>query len=262
MNRRGDVVCSNAVTVSQPAIEARVRDVLDAIAKDPDRLKVLVAEHNRRIAQTNEGQLSVINGLRARKAEVEKERDRFVDAIGRGKGTVDALLKALSDRQAEMADLDRRIEEAEALVQPLLLPRPRAIQDFVSGRVSVFAGDFTLDKEFLSRVLDAILVYPDGAVVVRFAEDSLFAPMAAAELRGDHVGNASVEDARKLHQEFLAETREWCSPDAEVRVIEGDGLIAYQAISPPRNRSGKTVGVPSGIRTRVTGVKGRRPGPG
>jgi hypothetical protein len=44
--------------------------------------------------------------------------------------------------------------------------------------------------------------------VVRFAEDSLFAPMAAVELRGDHTRGASVEDARKLHEEFKKETQE------------------------------------------------------
>jgi hypothetical protein len=124
--------------------------------------------------------------------------------------------------------------------------RERSIQDFIRGRASVFEGDFSRDKEFLAQVLDGILVYPDGSVVLKFAEDSLFAPVAAAELRGEHVGDASVEDARKLHREFMKETREWAEPDDQVVVIEGDGLIAYKTISAPGNRSGKTVGVPSG----------------
>jgi site-specific DNA recombinase len=182
---RGRTVCSNSIAISQVALEVRVKDLLEVIVKDPRQLELLVADHNRRISTTNEGQLTVVHTLQARERAAAEERDRLVSAIAMGTGAARALVAEVEKRESELSALAARIAEAEALVQPLLRPRAGSVADYKSGSATLFTGDFTRDRDLLERVLDGVLVYADGSLVARFREASLFEPMRFAHLSLD-----------------------------------------------------------------------------
>ena len=227
-----------------------MRAVLDVVVKDPKKLGDLVAEHNRRISNTNEGQLAVVRSLQSRRAKLTEERDRFVEAIGHGAGAVKILVAEIEKREKEMEELQGRIAEAEALVTPLLIPRAAAVKDYVAGSASLFENDSARDKEFLERVLEGIFVYADGTITLRFRESSLFAPVTSFGLQGDEQGSdATLAARRKLHRDLLAnglaQFEDCKNKPATVQVEQAHGLPFYRFDSPrgAKNR----VGVPSGV---------------
>ena len=78
---RGRVVYLNKVTVPRPALEAKVRHIIDAVTQDPKKLEVLVRYHNRRISQANESQVGVVQTLTVRKGRMTEELARVTEAI-------------------------------------------------------------------------------------------------------------------------------------------------------------------------------------
>jgi site-specific DNA recombinase len=272
---RGSAVCSNRVTIPREALEARVRVVLDAVAKDPARLRELVHDHNARIAATNEGQLGLVRTLEGEHAGVALERDRFVEAIASTSQTIDVLVQQLELREARLRELAAQIERARDLVQPFLLPRVAAVRDYVAGHASLFDGDLVRDRAFLEGALAGLFVYPDGAIVLRFREEGLFGPVAAYELHGDlaEVGDAALPAKRALQIELVERTKEWALPSDRFTVVEAGALVGITTRrrgpgsrrgppdEGPRDLRRKSCDVPRGIRTLVTAVKGRCPGP-
>jgi hypothetical protein len=73
--------------------------------------------------------------------------------------------------------------EAEAHIQPLLMPRAPAVADYLTGNASLFQDDMARDRAPLEQVLDCILVYASGAIVVNFKEATLFDPVNTYRLR-------------------------------------------------------------------------------
>jgi site-specific DNA recombinase len=185
---RGRVVCLSRTSIPAPRLEERVRYVVDTVAKDPKSLAELVAEHNRRISSANEAQLGVVRALEARRDAAVRERGRFVEAIALGSGSSRALVAEVEKRELEIAALDRRIAEVSAQLEPLLLPQPAAVADYVAGSASVFEGDLARDRQLLEAVLDGIYVYNDGAIVLRFKDRSLFEPV-----RRYHIADLEAE---------------------------------------------------------------------
>jgi site-specific DNA recombinase len=247
---RGSVVCLNRVTVPQPAIEKRVRHLLDVVAKDPEQLKQLVAQHNKSISSANEGQLASVRALEARRREAENEQERLVAAVALGTGAAEILVREVERRASEIAELDKKIEEAEALVQPLLLPHPAAVRDYVTGSASLFHGDVSEDQEFLRGIIEGIYIYTDGAIVVRFKEASLFEPVKECRINENARDRLlDIEQNRVLHDSLrrgALKRLQQLEPDAEgLEVGEYQGFPMYRPIR--RNDSLNRVGVPSGI---------------
>jgi hypothetical protein len=154
--------------------------MIDVVVKDPKQLEVLVAEHNRRISSA--GQLATSRTLEVRRRAAEEERERLVAAIALGKGTSRKLVAEVEKREQEIEELRSRIEEAEASVQPLLLPRRVAVTDCISGSTSRFTGGFNHDRQLVERRIDTILVDPERSLVVQFREASLFEPLRFGRL--------------------------------------------------------------------------------
>ena len=195
---RGASVCPNPVVVSQTALEAKLKDLLEVMVKDPKQLQVLVAEHNRRISSTNEQQLAVVRTLEARQSVLKEEVQRLVAAVAAGQGAAKALVSAIEKKEQELEGLTKKIADASLLVQPLLLPRQAAATDYLTGSASLFTGDFTHDRKFLEHVVDKILVYESGALVVQFRQESLFQPVRFATL--DEPSKADLAKTRREHQ--------------------------------------------------------------
>ncbi len=245
--------------------------MMDAVIKEPKRLQALVAEHNQRISSANESQLGVVRALEARKQAATEERDRLVKAIALGTGAAEVLVAELEKRVQELQELERSIAEAESRVQPLLLPRPLAVQDYVSGTASVFEGDFGRDRKFLETVIDGILVYANGAIVLQFQEASLFEPVRSYRLTRDGGEAPPLPLSRALHangmemvQELVGRYRPDESPQEVDFMVRQDktGAPCFVATKNARSVEGPGVvnnaGVPNGIRNVTDRPGGRR----
>ncbi len=90
--------------------------------------------------------------------ELTTERDRFIEAIAYGTGVTRVLVSGVEKREKDIEELTRRMFEAQALVQPLLIPRAPAVEDYITGPVSMFEDDFAQNKQFVDKVLEGILV--------------------------------------------------------------------------------------------------------
>ncbi len=246
---RGHVVCTNTVTVPQPALEGRVRDVLNVVVKDPKKLAGLVAEHNRRISTANAAQLAVVRSLEAQSQKLAAERDRLVEAISYGTGAVKVLVGEVEKREKDIQELTTRIREAETLVQPLLIPRPPAVEDYLVGPASLFDDDFTRNKQLMERVLEGIFVHADGTISLRFRESSLFAPVTSFDLktRAEQPVSQQLAATRKLHRELLenglAQFDDCKQKPKTVQVEQAYGLPFYRFDSPAK----KTLASPEGV---------------
>ena len=254
-NSRG--ACKNTINVPQPALEQRVRRVLDVVVKDPRKLEELVAEHNRRVSNANEAQLGIVRSLQARHQKLAEERDRFVEAIGFGSGSTKILVAEVEKRVQEIEALAARIVEAETLVAPLLFPRLAAAQDYIAGSASLFAGDLARDKQFLTRVLEGISVHADATITLRFREASLFGPVTSFGLGPAASSGPRLEDARKLHRGLLenglAQFEDCQQKPKAFRVEEANGLPFYR-FDPPN----KTLASPAGF-SRDIAAEHKRP---
>ena len=245
--RRG--VCSNQTKVPRVALEAKVRSVLDEVAKDPQKLKALVREHNRQVGETNEERVSDVQRLQTERATCQLECERFVEAIALAKGSAEMLVQEFEKRENRIAELDGQIEQLQIRLEPLLLPQIDAVRDYVLGYESLFRGDVSEDRAFLKGVLDGIVVHPDGALVLAFREDGLFGRVASYELAsGNSLGAppASLVDRRSFHAELLRDTLEWAGSDARPTIHEAEGFV-FAKPSAPLNPVKKTVGVPTEV---------------
>jgi hypothetical protein len=143
------------------------------------------------------------------------------------------------------------------------MPRAPAVEEYLVGSASLFQDDFARDRALVERVLDSILVYANGAIVVHFKPATLFKPVntfrvqhledeapALPEARADHSGNQA------LVQQVL---RRW-KPDqdpSELEYVAGEHqggspwLVALSKgarfVDQPGARNG--VGVPNGTFT-------------
>jgi hypothetical protein len=214
---RGKVVCTNRVTVPQPALEARVRQTLDVVIKDDKQLKALVHEHNQRVTNANQGQLAVVRALEARRQVLEQQRGHLIEAIKFGTGAAKLLVGELDKCVHEMTDLAKKITEAEALVQPLLLPRAATVANYKTGTASIFTGDYATDRHFLEKVIEAIVVYADGSLLLQFKESSLFQPVKFARLQNKPPQGEDLAAQRRAQQaeldRMLADAAKTLTPD-------------------------------------------------
>jgi hypothetical protein len=147
--------------------------------------------------------MAVVRTLEGRQATLTDEVERLVAAVAAGKGAPKALVEAIDKKETELQELTRKIAEASALVQPLLLPKQTAVADYVAGSASLFTGDFAHDRKFLEHAVDKVLVYESGALVVRFKQESLFEPVRFATL-----GQPSKADIAARRFEYQAEFQE------------------------------------------------------
>ena len=118
------------------------------------------------------------------------------------------------------------------------------------------------DRAFLEGALEALWVYADGAIVLCFKEDGLFGPSKpTSSTTGVRlVGDAELPAKRAESEDLVRSTQECALPTDRFKIIEANGLTGIRS-SASKVLSENSVSVPSGIRTRVAGVKGRYPGP-
>lgn len=203
-SRGGDVACLNKLNVPQAALEVKIKYVLDVLAKDPEKLQVLVQEHNDRIKAHNSGHLSAVVRIEAQLQEAQTAVRNLVSAVEQGLATK-ALLTSLAKREAEAEALEAELTTQRAQLQPLLFPKLHGLQEFAQGSKSIWTGDFVADRLLLDRTLEALRVHPDGTLTVHFRQASLFGPLGTYTIHDPEAGfQASMEDQRKLHRMMKA----------------------------------------------------------
>ncbi len=208
------------MTVPRPALEAKVRHIIDAVTKDPKQLEVLVRDHNQRITQANQSQMGVVQSLRTRKERVTEELARLTEAIALGGGAPKTLLTAIQEREQELEEVGTKIVEAEANVQPLLMPRAPAVEDYLTGSASLFEDDMARNRALLEQVLDCILVYASGAIVVKIKESTLFEPVNTYRLKNLGAEAADLAQARSRQQQNVAMVTEFLERHGPDRALE------------------------------------------
>ena len=90
------------------------------------------------------------------------------------------------------------------MVQPLLIPRRLAVQDFIDGPAPIFEGDAIRDRHFLDQVLKFISVRSDGTISLMFREESLFGNIESYSLKDVESPTLPVEEGRRRHTLSLA----------------------------------------------------------
>ena len=181
------------------------------------------------------------------------------------KGTAKSLVGAIEKKEHELEDLTKKITDASMLMQPLLLPKQSTAVDYMTGGASLFTGDFTHDRKFLEHVVDKVLVYESGALVVQFRQASLFQPVRFAAL--DQSSKTGLVAGRREHEaEFQRQKAEvtrhsgaGAAKNLAVDVLhDGEGRPAYVMFTPGvvkrtfgPGKYGESVTAPSGAANEI-----------
>jgi hypothetical protein len=167
--------------------------------------------------------MAVVRSLKAQWERLNGEVQRLTEAIAHGAGSPKALVDAIREREAELEQLASRIAEAECNIQPLLMPRAPAVEEYLVGSASLFQDDFARDRALMERVLDSILVYANGAIVVHFKQATLFKPVNSFRVQHLEAEAPALPEARADHTSSLALVQEglrrW-KPDQDPNGLE------------------------------------------
>jgi hypothetical protein len=147
-------------------------------------------------------------------------------AIAQGKGSSEMIVEKIRHHEKTLVELDTRIANANALIEPLVVPAAASkLADYVTGSASIFReDDHARNRTLVERVLDKILVYPSGEVVLVFHRDSLFAPVVSATMTGSGKGVPRAE-----HQEIFNKLKKGTDRDARVWVHQNGDRTTYAA---------------------------------
>ena len=170
----------------------------------------------------------------------------------------------MEQSEAEIDQLKVKISEAEGLIQPYLMPNAPVINEYLTGTATLFRGDRIQDRKLLAEVLDAILIYATGQVVLRFRAETVFTPVSEYHLDPE---GGQPHDLAKDRAVFLEAERQRnksrLTRDKHSTVVEQEGKRYYVPLrsvavdpaakspaKPPKGRKKRqktSVGDPSGI---------------
>jgi hypothetical protein len=88
------------------------------------------------------------------------------------------------------------------------MPRAPTVSDYLTGSASLFQDDMARDRALLEQVLDCILIYASGAIVVKFKEATLFEPVNTYRLKNLGAEPPALPEARALQEQGVAMGKE------------------------------------------------------
>ena len=88
------------------------------------------------------------------------------------------------------------------------MPRAPAVSDYLTGSASLFQDDMARDRALLEQVLDCILIYASGAIVVKFKEATLLEPVNTYRLKNLGAEPPALPEARALQEQGVAMVKE------------------------------------------------------
>lgn len=154
--------CRNDLYIRRDVLEERLLGRLQSELLQPEVIDYAISEFGRQLrialATTSEDLVA----MRRRKDLLDKEIQRFTDAIAHG-GPLDSLVKEIATREAELKGITNRLLSASATS---IDSRLREIRQFVEKGISDLRGllnrDATLAKRELHSHLSEIRMTPTG----------------------------------------------------------------------------------------------------
>lgn len=115
---RGPTACSNHLRLRLEAVDAQLLTAIEQRVLKPEVTRVALRHaaeviRNRIASQPDEGAK-----LRQALAKIERERDRLVEAVAKGRGEPAAIIAAIAEREKRIAGLEKEIARLES--SPLL----------------------------------------------------------------------------------------------------------------------------------------------
>ena len=150
------------------SIEQTIVDDIYALSQNEAYLNRAINELNRDLSKSVKPLLDEEKALEERLSELNQEISRYVDAIGRGNLSVEALEKAMADRQSDGALIQAQLENVRMKINSA------NIKEFDASLVrrnllnfrSAFDGLDDKEKaEALQCILKDITIYPDKIVL-------------------------------------------------------------------------------------------------
>ncbi len=173
--------CGNKLSVRKGALEQAAMAVLQHHLFTEDHAKIFTETFNREVAKITGNQVDRDQALNSRLGVIEIELEHLSANLLTGLLSP-TLMKMLSDREAEKADLENRLARS-VQAQPVaqILPHPVLVQKF---REKISALRETLNEsvihteaaELMDKLIERVTIYPDGAngpeaeVVARVAD--------------------------------------------------------------------------------------------
>jgi site-specific DNA recombinase len=152
--------CGNDLYIRRDVLEEQLLGHLQRELLKPEVIDYAVAEFGRQLRAALSGVSNDLAGLRRRKAELEKEIQRFSDGIACG-GPLDTLVQEIAAREKELKAITNRLLSASAAS---IEGRLREIRQFVEKGISdlrtLLNRDTVLAKAELQRHLSVIRMTP------------------------------------------------------------------------------------------------------
>ena len=195
--------CGNKLSVRKGALEQAAMAVLQHHLFTEDHAKIFMETFNREVAKITGNQVDRDQALKSRLGVIETELEHLSANLLTGLLSP-TLMKMLSDREAEKADLENRLARS-VQAQPVaqILPHPVLVQKF---REKIGALRETLNEsvirteaaELMDQLIESVTIYPDGAngpeaeVVARVADLVAYATNDNAASKGGDCSSITV----------------------------------------------------------------------
>ena len=160
--------CGNTLSVRKGALEHAAMAVLQNHLFTEEHAKIFTETFNREVAKIAGKQVDRDKATRDRLAIVEGELANLSANLLTGLLSTSAM-KLLTDRETEKANLENRLTRS-APAQPIaqIVPHPVLVQKFGEkiGALRETLGEETIRTEaaeLMSRLIESVIIYPDGA---------------------------------------------------------------------------------------------------
>jgi hypothetical protein len=115
---KGPAVCSNAMSIPQPVLEARLLAKFQA-ALSADMLDYLVGATNEMLRQLHGTRPQEIQTLAHERREVERQLSNLVEFVAKGDLSSPRLRDEIRAREHRLAELDQQLEGLRAAARPV-----------------------------------------------------------------------------------------------------------------------------------------------
>ncbi len=125
---KGPAVCANAMSISQPVLEAKLLAKFQA-ALSPDMIDYLVVATNEMLRQLHGTTPQEIDTLTRERREVERQLSNLVEFVAKGDVSSPRLRDEIRAREHRLAELDQQLQGLRGAARPVAKEIDRAWVD-------------------------------------------------------------------------------------------------------------------------------------
>ena len=155
-------------SLSADRIEEAVIDNLAELSKNERYLSRSIDELNRDIGKNLKPLYQEEASLKARLSEIEGEIDQFVQALGKGKISIDRLEKEIESREQDRVLLKSQLDYVQQKIRQSAIPEFDAaiVRKNLADFQAAFGGLTSREQaEALKCILKAVTVFPEKIVL-------------------------------------------------------------------------------------------------